>query len=251
MNKLILKYKEVLAILCSNYKLPVSLPCCHPSHCHVCTPTCHVMLLSCQCPSCCYNCTPTCHAMGCCCPLCCCHPATHCAAMSTLLPVMSPSRVVLLSCCHLSCCYIRAATCHVMLLLHHHPSCCHNHAPSCHAMGCCCPLCRCHATTHHTATTVLLPVVQWHTALPIIRWHAAACCMSCGGVLPPVVLVSAHHCGVESISNGLWGLQTEPEVSLYLCSLFSLGLTPKKVTLIACVISSSLIAELALNTSRK
>jgi len=42
--------------------------------------------------------------------------------------------------------------------------------------------------------------VQWHTALPIMRRHAAACHMSCGGVLPPIVLVLARHCGVESIS---------------------------------------------------
>src|SRR5712672_2703895 len=132
--------------------------------------------------------------MGCCCPSCCCHPATHRAAMSTLLPVVSPSHIVLLSCCHPSHCYVCAATCHVMLLLHHHLSHCHNHAHTCHAMGCCCPLCCCHTTACHTATTALLPVVQWYTALPIVWQCAAACRMSCGGVLPPVVLVLAHHC---------------------------------------------------------
>src|SRR5712672_827281 len=98
MNKLILKYKEVLAILCSNYKLPVSLPCCHPSCCHVHTPTCRVMLLSHQCPLYCHDCTPACHAMGCCCLLCCCHPVAHCTAMSALPPVVSLSHVVSLSC---------------------------------------------------------------------------------------------------------------------------------------------------------
>src|SRR5712671_3734681 len=138
MNKLILKYKEVLAILCSNYKLPVSMPCCH-----IRTPTCCVVSLSCRCPSCCHDCTPACHAMGCCCLSCCCHPATRRAAMSTLPPVVSPSRVISLSCCHLSWCYVHAATCHVMLLLRCHLSHCHDHTLTCHAVGRCCPSCRC------------------------------------------------------------------------------------------------------------
>ena len=113
MNKLILKYKEVLAILCSNYKLPVSLPCCRPSCCHVCTPTCRVMSLSCQCPSCCHDRTPTCHAMGCCCPSCCCHPAARCAAMSTLPPVVLPHLHS-----HLSCCHVHTPTCRVTVTHH-------------------------------------------------------------------------------------------------------------------------------------